>query len=230
FAGASLQQVGLVYTTAGNAGFITGLYVVIVPILGLFFRQRPNAGTWIGVLLAAVGLYLLSVTDRFSIAFGDLLELIGAFFWAGHVLLIGWLSPRMNSLKLALAQFAACSFFSLLTAALFETTTLRGVAQATVPILYGGVLSVGVAYTLQVVAQRNAHPAHASILLSLEAVFAAIGGWIVLGERLTTRGFLGCSLMLVGMLLSQLWGLVRLPETKIPRAVSVGASRKTVPR
>jgi drug/metabolite transporter (DMT)-like permease len=99
-----------------------------------------------------------------------------------------------------------------------------------VPILYGGVLSVGVAYTLQVVAQRNAHPAHAAILLSLEAVFAAIGGWIVLGERLTTRGFLGCGLMLAGMLLSQLWGLVRLPETKIPRAVSVGASRKTVPR
>ena len=232
FAGASLQQVGLVYTTAGNAGFITGLYVVIVPILGLFFRQQPNTGTWIGVLLAAVGLYLLSITDRFSIAFGDLLELIGAFFWAGHVLLIGWLSPRMNSLKLALAQFAACSFFSLLTAALFETTTLRGVAQATVPILYGGVLSVGVAYTLQVVAQRNAHPAHASILLSLEAVFAAIGGWIILGERLTARGFLGCGLMLAGMLLSQLWGLVRLPAAKIPSVMSVGAgtSRKTVPR
>jgi drug/metabolite transporter (DMT)-like permease len=230
FAGASLQQVGLVYTTAGNAGFITGLYVVIVPILGLFFRQQPNAGTWIGVLLAAVGLYLLSITDRFSIAFGDLLELIGAFFWAGHVLLIGWLSPRMNSLKLALAQFAACSFFSLLAAALFETTTLHGVARATVPILYGGALSVGVAYTLQVVAQRDAHPAHASILLSLEAVFAAIGGWIVLGERLTARGFLGCGLMLAGMLISQLWCLVRLPETKIPRVMSVGPSRKTVPR
>jgi drug/metabolite transporter (DMT)-like permease len=136
----------------------------------------------------------------------------------------------MNSLKLALAQFAACSFFSLLTAALFETTTLHGVAQATVPILYGGALSVGVAYTLQVVAQRNAHPAHASIILSLEAVFAAIGGWIVLGERLTARGFLGCGLMLTGMLLSQLWGLVRLPETKIPRVMSVEPSRKTVPR
>jgi drug/metabolite transporter (DMT)-like permease len=136
----------------------------------------------------------------------------------------------MNSLKLALAQFAACSFFSLLTAALFETTTLGGLSQATVPILYGGVLSVGVAYTLQVVAQRNAHPAHASILLSLEAVFAAIGGWIILGERLTARGFLGCGLMLAGMLLSQLWGLVRLPEAKFPRVVSVRPPRKTVPR
>lgn len=230
FAGASFQQVGLVYTTAGNAGFITGLYVVIVPIIGLFFRQQPNAGTWIGVLMAAVGLYLLSITDRFTIAFGDLLELIGAFFWAGHVLLIGWLSPRMDSLKLASTQFAACSFFSLLAAALFETTTLHGVVRAAVPILYGGVLSVGVAYTLQVVAQRNAHPAHASVLLSLEAVFAAIGGWIVLGERLTARGFLGCGLMLAGMLLSQLWGLVRLSRATLPRVMPVGPSGKSVPR
>jgi len=210
FAGASLQQVGLVYTTAGNAGFITGLYVVIVPILGLFFRQATNAGTWFGAMLAAVGLYLLSVTEHFTMAFGDLLELAGAFFWAGHVLIIGWLSPRMNPIRLALVQFATCGLLSLGVAVGFEEIALVGLRQATVPILYGGALSVGIAYTLQVVAQRKARPAHAAILLSLEAVFAAVGGWLMLGETLSLRGLVGCGLMLSGMLLSQLWTLLKL--------------------
>jgi drug/metabolite transporter (DMT)-like permease len=207
FAGASLQQVGLVYTTAGNAGFITGLYVVIVPLLGLFWRQRPGAGTWIGAFLAAAGLYLLSVTASFTIAFGDLLELFGAFFWAGHVLIIGWLSPRTSPVPLAFFQYAACSVLSLAAAVVFEKITVAGIAGAFVPILYGGALSVGVAYTLQIVAQQSAHPAHAAILLSLEAVFAALGGWVLLGERLSGRGMTGCALMLAGMLLSQLWEL-----------------------
>jgi len=175
FAGASLQQVGLVYTTAGNAGFITGLYVVIVPILGLIWGQRPGGGTWMGAVLAAVGLYLLSVTDDFTIAFGDLLVLIGAFFWAFHVLIIGWLSPRTDPLKLACFQYAACSVLSLITAVLAETMTITGIMDALIPILYGGVMSVGIAYTLQVIAQRHAHPAHAAILLSLEAVFYRVG-------------------------------------------------------
>ncbi len=178
FMGASLQQVGLVHTTAGNAGFITGLYVVIVPLLGLFWRQRPDLGTWIGALLAATGLYLLSVTAAFEIAFGDLLVLVGAFFWAAHVLIIGWLSPRIESIQLACIQFAVCSLLSLITAAALETMTLQGLMGAALPILYGGLLSVGVAYTLQVVAQRDARPAHAAIILSLESVFAALGGWL----------------------------------------------------
>jgi drug/metabolite transporter (DMT)-like permease len=209
FAGASLQQVGLVYTTAGNAGFITGLYVVIVPIMGLALRQRTNLGTWLGAFLAAAGLYFLSITAQFTIAWGDLLELIGAFFWAAHVLIIGWLSPRMDALKLAITQFAACSLLSLLTALAIETITLEGLRQATIPILYGGLGSVGVAYTLQVVAQKEAPPAHAAIFLSLEAVFAAVGGWLLLSEILTARAIFGCGLMLAGMLLSQLWGFGR---------------------
>ncbi len=205
FAGASLQQVGLVYTTAGNAGFITGLYVVIVPIMGLALRQRTNAGTWLGALMAASGLYFLSISEQFTIAWGDLLELIGAFFWAAHVLIIGWLSPRMDALKLAITQFAACSLLSLLTALAIETITWEGLQQAAIPILYGGLGSVGVAYTLQVVAQKDAPPAHAAIFLSMEAVFAAFGGWLLLNEVLSARGFFGCGLMLAGMLLSQLW-------------------------
>ena len=204
FAGASLQQIGIVYTTAGKAGFITGLYVVLVPILGLFWHQRLAAGTWIGALLAAIGLYLLSITERFTLAFGDLLVLLGAFFWAAHVLILGWLSPRMDSLKLAFLQFAVCSLLSLLTAIAVEEFTLPGLVKAALPILYGGLISVGVAYTLQVVAQRDAKPAHAGILLSMETVFAAVGGYLFLGETLSTRGLLGCSLMLAGMLSSQL--------------------------
>ena len=208
FIAASLQQVGLQFTTAGNAGFITGLYVVIVPIMGLFIGQKANAGTWSGAMLATAGLYFLSITESFSIAYGDLLEVVGAFFWAGHVLLIGWYSPRTNPIKLAAIQFAVCSVLSMATALCIEVITLEGILGAAIPILYGGLGSVGVAYTLQVVAQKNAHPAHAAILLSLEAVFAAFGGWLILGEQLTSRGVAGCLLMLVGMLLSQLGGYV----------------------
>ena len=204
FLGASLQQVGLVYTTAGKAGFITGLYVVIVPLLGLFWKQNPGLGTWLGAVLAAIGLYFLSVTKSFTLSFGDLLELIGAFFWAGHVLILSWLSPKIDSLKLAFVQFLACSLLSLGVAFISETWALSAITAAAVPILYGGLVSIGVAYTLQVVAQREAKPAHAAILLSLEAVFAALGGWVILGETLSTRGLIGCSLMLAGMLLSQL--------------------------
>lgn len=208
FLGASLQQVGIAYTTAGNAGFITGLYVVIVPILGMFWGQRPSAGTWFGALLAACGLFLLSVTAQFTMGFGDLLQLAGAFFWAGHVLLIGWLSPRLDAFKLSAAQFAVCSILSLITAVCLEHITLAAVLAASRPILYGGLISVGFAYTMQVVAQREAHPAHTAVILSAEGVFAAIWGWLFLGEVLGPRGFVGCLLMLAGMLCSELWPLV----------------------
>jgi drug/metabolite transporter (DMT)-like permease len=204
FLGASLQQIGIVYTTAGKAGFITGLYVVIVPFLGLFWHKGPDQDTWVGAGLAAVGLYLLSVTEQFTIALGDLLVLMGAFCWAAHVMIIGWLSPRSDPLKLALAQYSACALLSLAAGLVFESFGLKGIGQAAVPIFYGGVFSVGIAYTLQVVAQQKAHPAHASILLSLEAVFAALGGWWILDERLSFRAFVGCGLMMAGMLISQL--------------------------
>ena len=208
FAGATLQQVGLQWTTAGKGGFITGLFVVIVPILGLFFGQRPGAGTWVGALLAAWGLYLLSVTEALDISRGDLLVFAGAFFWAGHVMLIGWLSPRMNPVRLASAQFAVCSALSLVTGLAIESVTLADLLQAALPILYGGFMSVGVAYTLQVVAQRNAPAAHAAIILCLEGAFAALAGWLVLDEAMGLRGFVGCVLMLGGMSASQpgLWG------------------------
>ncbi len=204
FTAAALQQVGLVYTTAGKAGFITGLYVIIVPILGLLWGYRPRWGGWLGASLAVVGLYLLSVTEDLTLAPGDFLELVGAFFWAVHVLILGWLSPRVRRVRLACIQFSVCALLSLATAGLFETITVEGLRGAAVPILYGGLLSVGVAYTLQVVAQRHAPPVHAAVILSLEAVFAAVTGWIILGEVLDLRGVVGCGLMLAGMLTAQL--------------------------
>jgi drug/metabolite transporter (DMT)-like permease len=209
FMGMSLQQVGLVYTTAGKAGFITSLYVVIVPILALFWKQSTNPGTWIGAALAAVGLYFLSVTEKFTIEFGDLLVFFCAFFWAGQVLIISWLSPRIQSVKLAFTQFVVCACLSLAAAVIFEDISWTVLAQAIWPILYSGILSSGVAFTFQVIAQRYTHPAHASIIMSMEAVFAGIGGWLLLNEILSIRGLLGCGLMLCGMLISQLWSKTR---------------------
>jgi drug/metabolite transporter (DMT)-like permease len=179
----------------------------MVPLFGLALGQRAGAGTWIGAVAAAAGLYLLSVNEDFSIAYGDILELIGAVFWAGHVLLIGKLSPGMDgtdAVKLASAQFVVCSVLSLVAGVATEPITLAGIGGAAVPILYGGLMSVGVAYTLQVVAQRDADPAHAAIILSLEAVFAAVTGYFMLDEVLSLRALTGCGLMLGGMLLSQL--------------------------
>lgn len=203
FGGATFQQYGMVYTTASNAGFITGLYVVIVPILGLLRKQYPHFTIWIAALLAAVGLYLLSVTEGFSIFFGDLLVLIGAVFWAVHVVIIGVLSPKVSALKLALIQYLVCSVLSTILALTTEQNTLEGVLDASIPILYGGLLSVGIAYTLQVIAQKKAPPAHAAIILSLEAVFAALGGWIILNEQLGGRELAGCALMMLGILVAQ---------------------------
>ena len=205
FCGASFQQVALLYTTAGNAGFITGLYVVLVPIIGVVLGHRAHSGTWIGTALAAAGLYLLSASEQFTMAPGDLMVLIGAFFWACHVHIIGWLSPRQEPLKIAVVQNATCAVLSLMVSAAVEENTVSKYLSATVPILYGGIMSVGVAYTLQVVAQMKVKPAHAAIILSLEAVFAAIGGWVFLAETLTPRAMAGCVLMFCGMLVSQLW-------------------------
>ncbi len=209
FGGATLQQYGLVYTTAGNAGFITGLYVVFVPILGLFRKQFPHFTVWIAALLAVLGLYFLSVTESFTLVFGDMLVLFGAVFWAAHVVIIGVMSPKVNALKLALIQYLVCSVLSIIVALAVETNTLEGIIQATIPILYGGILSVGIAYTLQVIAQKKAPPAHAAIILSLETVFAAFGGWLVLNEQLGNRELLGCGLMLLGILVAQYRSLVR---------------------
>lgn len=203
FAGASFQQVGLLYTTAANAGFITGLYIVLVPILGLALKHATGANTWVGCAIAAFGLYFLSVKEGMTIGYGDALQLVGALFWALHILAVDHFSKRISPVLLAMMQFLVCGVLSLMVSAVIEVTTLDGVFAAWGSLAYAGLISVGIAYTLQVLAQKHAHPAHAAIILSLETVFAAIGGILFLGESLGILALFGCALMLLGMLISQ---------------------------
>lgn len=218
FSGSSLQQIGLESTTAGKAAFITGLYIALVPILGIFLKQKTHITTWIGVLFAVIGLYFLSITEGFSISRGDLLEIIGAFFWALHILFIDHFTKKIDALMLSLVQFITCSALSLIVAAIFEKITISGIYQAGIPILYGGIGSVGIAYTLQAVGQKHAKPSHAAIIMSMESVFASIGGFLILNERLGLRGGIGCALMFTGMLLSQAGNFVS-PKTNESEAL-----------
>ncbi len=206
FAGVALQQLGLQKTTAGKAGFLTELYVAFVPVIGLFFGQRSNWYIWAGVLLSMAGLYFLSVTRGFSLAPGDSLLLMCSFVFTFHVLFIGWLSPRMDSILLAVIQFSITAFINLCVAFSIEIISMAKILKAWLPICYGGILSVGLAYTLQIIAQKTAHPAYVSIILGLEAVFAVIGGMLLLGETMSLRMFAGCFLMLSGTVMVQLKG------------------------
>ena len=204
FAAGSLQQVGIVYSNASNAGFITGLYMVIVPILGLALKHRTGLNTWLGCVLALVGLFLLSVKADFTIGYGDTLLLVGAVGWALHILALDHYAPRAAPLLLSLGQFVVCGCLAMVVSAFIETTTWSQVRAATNVLIYAGVITVGVAYTLQVIAQERADPTHAAIILSLEAVFGAVGGYLFLQEQLSGRELIGCALMLAGMLVSQL--------------------------
>jgi drug/metabolite transporter (DMT)-like permease len=204
FAGSSLQQIGLIYTTAGKAAFITGLYIVIVPLLGLFLKQRLNLNIGLGAILAALGLYYLCISGQFAISLGDLLELVGALFWSVHILMIDRYSQKVDVLKLSLYQMVTCAILSFAFAIFTEVIAWSTISQVLIPILYGGILSSGVAYTLQIVGQKNAKPAQAAIIFSMEAVFAALGGYLILHEHMSPRGLIGFLLMMIGMLLPQL--------------------------
>jgi drug/metabolite transporter (DMT)-like permease len=211
FAAVNLQQVGLLATSVSNAGFITGLYVVIVPLLMLLWGERAPGSVWVAVLLAAIGLYLLSVKADASIAPGDWLQLSGALLWAVHLLLVSRLARRHDSLRLAVLQYAVAGALSLLVALWREPIALAALLQAGGAIAYGGVLSVGIAYTLQVVAQREAQASHAAIIYSSEGVFSAVCGWLWMGDNIGSRGVLGAALLLGAMLLAQ-WRRAPVPE------------------
>ena len=204
FLASSFQQVGLIETTAAKAAFITGLYIVFVPIMGIFLKRHIGMSSWFGAVIAVIGLYFLCVTNNFSISYSDLLELGSAFFFAIQIILIDIFSKKFDTLKLAFFQFITCSVLSLITATLFENITMNGILQAAIPILYGGIFSVGIAYTLQIFAQKNAEPTHAAIIMSMESVFATIGGFLVLNEYLSLRAIFGCILMFTGMIICQM--------------------------
>ncbi|PXW94994.1 drug/metabolite transporter (DMT)-like permease [Sphaerotilus hippei] len=211
FAAVNLQQVGLLGTSVSNAGFITGLYVVIVPVLMLAFGERAPGSTWAAVGLAAGGLYLLSVQPDAGIAAGDWLQLGGAGLWAVHMMLVGVYARRHDTLRLAVLQYTIAGLLSLAVALWREPLSAAALSQAAGAIAYGGVLSVGLAYTLQVVAQRTAQASHAAIIYSSEGVFSALAGWAFMGDQLGLRGWGGAALMVVAMLLAQ-WRRDHEPE------------------
>lgn len=210
-AASNFQQIGIAYTTVGKAGFITALYVVIVPIMGLFFKKRVSFVVWICVVLSVIGLYLLCMTEgSLTLAYGDLLVLICAVLFSVHIMVIDHFSPQGDGVVMSCIQFFVCGIVSGIIMLFVETPSLENIMAAAMPILYAGVLSSGVAYTLQIVGQKDMNPTVASLVLCLESVVSALAGWLILHEALTARELLGCVLMFAAIVLAQ----VPMPERK----------------
>lgn len=203
-AAAALQQIGIQYTTVGKAGFITAMYIIIVPVLGIFFRRKAGVRVWISVIIAVAGLYLLCMSGSLKLGRGDLLVLLCALVFSVHILLIDYFSPKTDGVKMSCIQFLTAGLISAVPMLLFEKPAVSDITAAWLPILYAGVLSCGVAYTLQVIAQKDADPTVASLVLSLESVFSVLAGWVILGQVLSGREILGCVLMFAAIILAQL--------------------------
>ena len=204
FGGSALQQMGMQSTTAGNAGFITTMYVVLVPIvLFVGWRERPHWLAWVATLLALTGAFLLSTGGEFALRPGDLLELLGAFFWSLHVVLVGKFAPRVDPIRFSAGQFLVGGGLNLAAGLVFERSISIFQPAVLGGLLYTGIFSVGVAYTLQVVGQRYTPPAHAALILSLEGVMAALFGWWWLGEGLLPVQLVGCALIFAAIMLAQ---------------------------
>ena len=204
FLASNFQQLGIQYTSVGKAGFITACYIVIVPILGLFMKKKCSPFIWAAVAMALVGLYLLCITDGFSIGKGDILVLICAVLFSLHILIIDYFSPKVDGVKMSCIQFFICGVLSAIPALIFEHPQLSAFQGAWGAILYAGVMSCGVAYTLQIVGQKNMDPTVASLILSLESCISVLAGWIILGQKLSMREIIGCVVMFTAIVLAQL--------------------------
>lgn len=200
----NLQQFGVKYTTVGKAGFITALYIVLVPIFGIFLKKKVGVKVWISVAISVVGLYLLCMTEKLSISKGDFLVLLCAIVFSIHILVIDHFSPLVDGVRMSCIQFWITGILSAIPMFLFEKLSLSAIFAAAVPLLYAGVMSSGVAYTLQIVAQKDADPTVASLILSLESVFSVLAGWVVLGQVMSMREICGCVLMFAAIILAQL--------------------------
>ena len=201
----NFQQFGISFTTVGKAGFITAMYILIVQIFGLFMKKKVGAKVWIGVVLATIGLYMLCMTsESFSLSKGDFLVLICALFFSLHILIIDYFSPKVDGVSMSCIQFFVCGVISTAIAFVTESPSLHSILSGWLPILYAGVLSCGVAYTLQIVGQKNMDPTVASLILSLESVFSVLAGWVILNQTLSGREILGCILMFLAIILAQL--------------------------
>ena len=198
------QQIGIMYTSVGKAGFITAFYIIIVPLLGLFFKKRCGLFVWLGVALAIVGLYFLCITESLTIQFGDFLIFICAILFSIHILIIDYFTLRVDGVKMSCIQFFFCAILSGIGMLIFEQPSFANILAAWKPILYAGAMSSGVGYTLQIVGQKGMNPAVASLIMSLESVISVIAGWLILGQALSGREIFGCVLMFGAIVLAQL--------------------------
>ncbi len=204
FLASTAQQIGVASTTTAKAGFITAMYVVIVPILTLFLGRKVGKKIWLCVVLGVAGLYLLCMTGGLSLSPGDTMVLLCALLFSGHILVIDHFSPRVDGIHMSCIQFFVTAVLSTVCMFLFEQPSLEALTAAALPVLYAGILSSGVGYTLQVVAQKGLNPTIASLAMSLESVFSALSGWLILGQGLTLRELSGCLLMFIAIVLAQL--------------------------
>lgn len=214
FLGASCQQWGIVYTTAGKAGFITALYIVIVPLFGIFMHKKINLLTWIGVVLAVVGLFFLCIQEDFSIQRGDIVVLVGTVFWALQIIVVDVYVDKTEGIKLSFVQFVTAGILSAIAAVIFENPDINEIIACGGPILYTAIMVVGVAYTLQIIGQKYTNPTVAAIILSMESIFAVISGAIFLNESMSAKELIGCILMFIAVIITQveprdIFGLVK---------------------
>ena len=200
----SFQQAGMQYTSVGKAGFITALYIVLVPVVGIFMKKKVAPVVWCGVILAAIGCYFLCITESFSINYGDLLVFACAVCFTFHILIIDYFAPKADGVALSCIQFWFSGLVCMIIALLREAPEITAILQAAIPILYAGVMSCGVAYTLQIIGQKNMKPAIASLILSLESVISVLAGWVLLQEVLTKRQLWGCILVFAAVILAQI--------------------------
>lgn len=204
FTASSLQQVGLQYTTVGKAGFITACYIIIVPVCGIFLHKKIGGKVWTAAALSLAGLYLLCITEKFTVGRGDLLVFLCALVFSMHIMVIDHFSPKVDGVKMSCIQFFVCGVLSMVPMFLLEEPQMAAIIKSWIPILYAGVLSSGVAYTLQIVGQKNVNPAIASLLLSLESCFSVLAGWVILKQQLSAKEGFGCILMFAAIILAQL--------------------------
>lgn len=210
----NMQQIGIQYTTVGKAGFITALYIIIVPIMGIALKKKCGIQVWISVVIALAGFYLLSIKEGFRLEAADAYLLCSAVLFSIHILVIDYFSPKTDGVKMSCIQFFVCGLLSVVPMFVFENPQISDILKSAGPILYAGVLSSGVAYTLQIVGQKNVNPAIASLILSLESTFSVLAGWVVLKQQLSSREALGCVMMFAAIILAQLPDRIKVKEAQ----------------
>ena len=216
FAASNFQQFGIQYTTVGKAGFITAMYILIVPLLGLIVHKRVGLQVWVGVIFGVAGLYLLCMKDSIRLEKGDALVLICAFIFSLHILVIDYFSQKVDGIKMSCIQFWVCGILSLICSFIFENPDLHSICAAWMPVCYGGIMSCGVAYTLQIIGQKGMNPTVASLILSLESVVAVVAGFLILGQEMSRRELFGCLMMVMAIVYAQL------PDRKKKVSSSIG--------